>query len=67
MTGYESEARQAWQVLFREYHTRVRKIIFIGARYALIRMGAAAVGAFSGIPVKFIDNWDELAQRDYSV
>jgi hypothetical protein len=67
MTGYESEARQGWQVLLREYHTRVRKIVFIGARFALIRMGAAAVGAFAGIPVKFIDNWDELAQRDHSV
>lgn len=67
MTGYESEARQAWQVLLREYHTRIRKILFIGARFALIRMGAAAVGAFSGIPVKFVDNWDELAQRDVSV
>lgn len=66
MTGYESESRQKWQVVLRDYRTRVRRIVFVGARFALIRMGAAAVGAFAGIPVKFVDSWEELTSRERS-
>ena len=64
MTGYESETRKAWQELLRGHRSRIRKLVFIGARFALIRMGAAAVGAFAAIPVVFVDRWDQLAPHD---
>jgi hypothetical protein len=60
MTGYESESRVHWQLLFREFRARIQRLVLVGARSALIRMGAATVGAFAGIPVKFVDSWDEL-------
>jgi hypothetical protein len=66
MTGYESESRVDWQVLFREFRTRIKRLVLVGARSALIRMGAATVGAFAGIPVTFLDSWDELEQRERS-
>jgi hypothetical protein len=66
MTGYESDSRLQWQVLFREFRVRIKRLVLIGARSALIRMGAAAVGAFAGIPVTFLDSWDELEQRERS-
>lgn len=62
MTGYERESRQQWQTLFREFRERIRKLVLIGARSALIRMGAAAVGAFAGVPVQFVDSWKELQE-----
>jgi hypothetical protein len=36
-------------------------LALIGARSALIRMGAAAVGALAGIPVRFVASWNEVA------
>jgi hypothetical protein len=60
MTGYETEARKAWQEAFRKHRERVEALVLIGAQSALIRMGAAAVGSFAAIPVRFIDAWDEL-------
>jgi hypothetical protein len=60
MTGYESENRVHWQTLFREHRARIKRLILVGARSPLIRMGAAAVGAFAGIPVRFVENWEEL-------
>jgi hypothetical protein len=60
MTGYESESRQAWQTVFARHRKRIDNLILIGARSALIRMGAAAVGAFAGIPVRFVQSWSEL-------
>ena len=60
MTGYESESRQAWQSVFARHRKRIDTLILIGARSALIRMGAAAVGAFAGIPVRFVPSWAEL-------
>lgn len=60
MTGYESESRQAWQKVFARHRKRVDTLILIGAKSALIRMGAAAVGAFAGIPVRFVPSWAEL-------
>jgi hypothetical protein len=61
MTGYETESRRAWQEAFRNHRDRVEALVLVGAQSALIRMGAAAVGAFSGIPVRFIDSCDDLA------
>jgi hypothetical protein len=61
MTGYETESRRAWQEVFRNHRDHVEALVLVGAQSALIRMGAAAVGAFSGIPVRFIDSWDDLA------
>lgn len=66
MTGYESENRVHWQTLFREFRGCITRLILVGARSALIRMGAAAVGAFAGIPVKFVDSWDELGDLEQS-
>jgi hypothetical protein len=60
MTGYDSENRVHWQNLFRQYRGQITRLVLVGARSALIRMGAAAVGAFAGIPVKFVEDWDEV-------
>jgi len=60
MTGYESQSRQAWQTVFARHRKRIDSLILIGARSALIRMGAAAVGAFAGIPVRFVESWADL-------
>jgi len=66
MTGYESENRVHWQTLLREFRGSITRLVLVGARSALIRMGAAAVGAFAGIPVKFIDSWDQLEDLERS-
>jgi hypothetical protein len=66
MTGYESESRVQWQLLFREFRARIRRLVLVGARSALIRMGAATVGAFAGIPVTFVDSWGELEDWERS-
>ena len=60
MTGYETESRVAWQETFRKFRTRIDCLVLVGARSALIRMGAAAVGAVAGIPVRFVRSWDEV-------
>lgn len=60
MTGYESQSRQAWQEAFRGHHERVDQLVLIGAQSSLIRMGAAAVGSFAGIPVSFHDSWHDV-------
>lgn len=60
MTGYETESRVQWQVLFRDFRAKIRRLVLVGARSPLIRMGAATVGAFAGIPVKFVDDWSDL-------
>ncbi len=62
MTGYETESREAWQAAFAKYSQRVESLVLVGAKTALIRMGAAAVGAFAGIPVRFVTSWSELPQ-----
>lgn len=62
MTGYETESRKAWQTCFAQYRARVRGLVLIGARSALIKMGAAAVGAYAGIPVKFVATWSDVAK-----
>jgi hypothetical protein len=66
MTGYESENRVYWQMLFREFRTHIKRLVLVGARSAMIRMGAAAVGAFAGVPVKFVANWEEFATWEKS-
>ncbi len=60
MTGYESESRVAWQQAFYQHRKRIDGLVLVGARSALIRMGAAAVGAFAGIPVRFVKSWDDV-------
>ena len=64
MTGYESASRQAWQTSFAKYRGRVRGLVLVGARSPLIRMGAAAVGAYAGIPVKFVSTWSGVARNN---
>jgi hypothetical protein len=66
MTGYESTSRQAWQDVFRRHRTLMRGLILVGARSKMIRMGAAVVGAFAAVPVRFVDNWSELGAVDFS-
>ena len=61
MTGYETESRVAWQKAFFRHRKQIQGLVLVGARSALIRMGAAAVGAFAGIPVRFVATWDEVA------
>jgi hypothetical protein len=61
MSGYESQSRQAWQEAFRRHHERVDQLVLIGAQSSLIRMGAAAVGSFAGIPVSFVHSWGDVA------
>jgi hypothetical protein len=60
MTGYESESRIAWQQTLRKFRMRIDCLVLVGARSALIRMGAAAVGAVAGIPVRFVTSWIEV-------
>lgn len=62
MTGYETESRQAWQTAFARYAHRVDGLVLIGAQSALIRMGAATIGAFTGIPVSFVASWGQVPQ-----
>jgi hypothetical protein len=62
MTGYESESRQAWQAAFGRYSHRVEALVLVGAQSALIRMGAATIGAATGIPVRFVAAWSELPE-----
>ena len=62
MTGYESESRVAWQQAFYRHRKRIEGLVLVGARSALIRMGAAAVGAFAGTPVRFVSSWDEVSR-----
>lgn len=66
MTGYESSARQAWQAVFRDHRSKVDCLLMVGARSRVIRMGAAVVGAFAGIPVRFVEGWDEVLGVDRS-
>jgi hypothetical protein len=67
MTGYESESRVAWQETFREFRTHIDCLVLVGARSALVRMGAAAVGAVAGIPVRFVKSWEKVADALPSV
>lgn len=60
MSGYESQSRQAWQEAFRRHRERVDQLVLIGAQSSLIRMGAAAVGSFAGIPVSFVQSWHDI-------
>ncbi len=60
MTGYETESRKAWQEAFGKHRSRIDALVLVGARSALIRMGAATVGALAGIPVKFVSSWDDV-------
>ncbi len=60
MTGYETESRKAWQACFYAHRARVVRLVLVGARSPIIRMGAATVGAVAGIPVTFVASWDEL-------
>lgn len=66
MTGYESTSRQAWQDVFRRHRTLMRRLVLVGARSKMIRMGAAVVGAFAGVPVAFVDSWAEVGSLDLS-
>lgn len=61
MTGYETQARRAWQDAFRKHRRSMRAVIFVGAPSPGIRMGAAVVGAVAGVPVRFVDEWAEVA------
>jgi len=60
MTGYETEARRAWQEAFTKYRRWIHGAVFVGAPSRSIRMGAAVVGAVSGVPVRFVDDWSEV-------
>ncbi len=60
MTGYETESRQAWQEALRKHRKGIRGLVLVGARSPLIRMGAAAVGAFAAIRVRFVETWAEV-------
>jgi hypothetical protein len=61
MTGYETQARRAWQDAFRQHRALMRAVIIVGARSPVIRMGAAVVGAVAGVPVRFVKDWAEVS------
>ncbi len=65
MTGYETEARRAWQEGFRQHRRRMKAVVFIGARSRGIRMGAAVVGAVAGVPVRFVDEWSQVESVEF--
>lgn len=60
MTGYETDARRAWQEAFRQHRRLMQAVVFVGARSRGIRMGAAVVAAVAGVPVRFVDGWAEV-------
>lgn len=62
MNGYESDSRRAWQTALARHRVRIDGLVLVGARSPIIRMGAAAVGAFAGIPVRFVASWAELPE-----
>lgn len=64
MTGYETEARRAWQESFAKHRRSIRGAVFVGAPSRSIRMGAAVVGAVSGVPVRFVDDWSEVEKLE---
>jgi hypothetical protein len=64
MTGYETEARRAWQQAFAKHRRSIRRAVFVGAPSRGIRMGAAVVGAVSGVPVRFVDAWSDLEKLE---
>jgi hypothetical protein len=66
MTGYETSSRQAWQEIFRAHRKHMRCLVLVGARSKMIRMGAAVVGAFAAVPVRFVATWSELSTLDLS-
>jgi hypothetical protein len=66
MTGYESSSRVAWQVVFKPHRKLMKRLILVGARSKMIRMGAAVVGAFAAVPVVFVDAWSDLGSLDVS-
>ena len=61
VSGYETEARRAWQDAFRQHRCRMLGIVCIGGTRS-IRMGAAVAGAVSGVPMRFVDDWNEVEQ-----
>ena len=64
MTGYESHSRQLWQEALRAERMRIRRLILVGAQSTFIRMGASVVGAFAGVPVRFVDTWDDVTKPE---
>jgi hypothetical protein len=62
MTGYETEARMAWQDALYPHRERIEGIVLVGGGSALVRMGAAVIGAFTGIPVRFVSSWTDIAE-----
>jgi hypothetical protein len=60
-TGYETEARVAWQKAFYRHRNRVKRLVLVGETTPLVRMGVAVLGAFTGIPVRFVSAWGEVA------
>jgi hypothetical protein len=66
MTGYESSSRVAWQGVFQRHRKLMQRLILVGARSKMIRMGAAVVGAFAAVPVVFVDAWSDLQSLDLS-
>jgi hypothetical protein len=64
MTGYESVSRQLWQEAFRAERLRIQRLVLVGAQSTFIRMGASVVGAFAGVPVRFVDSWADVAKSE---
>jgi hypothetical protein len=62
MTGYETEARIAWQDAFYQHRKRIEALVLIGGNTPLIKMGAAVLGALTGIPVRFVPSWSDVSQ-----
>ena len=62
MTGYETEARLAWQQALYQHRNRIESIVLVGGRSSLVRMGAAVIGAFTGVPVRFVACWSEVSR-----
>jgi hypothetical protein len=63
MTGYETSSRLAWQRAFFTHKKKVNKFVILGAKSALIRMGATAVGVFAGMQITIVSSWDELRAK----
>jgi hypothetical protein len=64
MTGYQSQARRAWQEIFRVHRAKIERLVLVGAQSVYIRMGASVVATFAGLSVRFVDDWAEVDELE---
>jgi hypothetical protein len=59
MTGFETAAREAWQVFMKELTSKIERIHLVSNK-VVIRSGAMVVGVFAGIKITTWATLDEF-------